>query len=229
MSTMKILSLLILLTLVIAATVHGDGIPVAPDFKGVTVETFTIALNKEQVAQVERLRKVTLTNTQMAPIWAIYTKIPSTIEVVSSRWDSCTCEFDMYAIWCRPGEIEIPRYQIASKKELDAYKDAHPAPEDEPEEAPDTNRYDVRQFILDSAGKIYRDGKELPESEIQASIEVLYERRKQIDRLHCRIRLDIPPPIDDSTDTRIRALVDRVKSRCDGRNISFWAVGLSAE
>lgn len=218
-----------LLLLAATTAAHGDGIPVAPDRKSVTVESFTIRLDEDQVKQVERQRKLTLTEAQRAPLVAIYDKIPPTIEVVSSRWDSCTCFFGIYAIWCSPREVQIPRYSVLSQKDEDEYRAQYPDEAAAMEEAPDPDRFDSRNFILDSAGKIFASGKEVQESEILASIEFLYERRTENNLLRCSVVLDTPPPIDEATDARIRELAKRIKSHCDTRVIGFWAAGIGNE
>lgn len=218
-----------LLLLAATTATHGDGIPVAPDRKSVTVESFTIPLDEDQVKQVERLRIVTLSKEQLAPLVAIYDKVPPTIEVVSSRYDDCTCHLEVYGIWCRPGEIEVPKDRIAYKKYLDDYRAANPAQEEGTEHATAHEQYEFVGLTLDSAGTIYRDGKTVEESEVMALIDAMYERRKQNDRLDCSVVLDTPPPIDEATDARIRELAKRIKTHCDARVIGFWAAGIGNE
>jgi len=218
-----------LLLLAATTATYGDGIPVAPDRKSVMVESFTIKLDVDQVKQVERQRKLTLTEAQRAPLVAIYNEVPPTIEVVSSRWDSCTCFFGVYAIWCVPGEVQIPRYSVLSQKDDDDYKAQYPDEAAAMEENPDPDRFDARDFVLDSAGRIFDAGKEVQESELLATIEFLYERRTENSRLRCSVVLDTPPPIDEATDSRIRAIAKRIKDRCDARAIGFWAAGIVAE
>lgn len=210
-----------------AASVHGDGIPVARDFKSVTVESFTIQLNADQVKQVERLRKVTLTDAQSVPLLAIYDKCPRTIEVVSSRYGSCTCDFGLYAIWCRPGEIKIPHDSVASQKDQDEYDVESPTEEEKVD--PDSTRYEGESLIQDSEGNTYIDGKEIKEADILALIDAMYERQKQNDHLECYLNLDVPPPMNAATDTRVRELVKRLEAHCEKRSVNFWAEAFSVE
>lgn len=216
--------------LVITATAaNGDGIPVAPDCKSVTVESVTIRLNKDQIAQVEQRRKVTLTKDQLAPLSAIYDKAPQTIEVVSSRYDSCTCGMEIYGIWCRPGEIEIPKHSLEYKKESDEYETQNRTHEEGSADEPHSVNYKSERLMLDAEGNLYRDGEAIEEREVLALVDAMYERRKQNARLKCWISLDTPPPIDDATDSKIRDLAKRIESYCDTRGIGFWASGISAE
>jgi hypothetical protein len=214
--------------LVITATAaNGDGIPVAPDRKSVTVETFTIPLSEGQMAQVEQRREVTLTKDQLAPLRVIYEKIPTTIEVVSSRYDSCTCDMVIYGIWCRPGEIEIPKHSLECRKESDEYEAKNPTPEEGIDDKSHSVNYESEGLMLDAVGTLYRDGKVIKESEVLALVDAMYERRKQNNLLNAWLTLDAPPPINDATDSKIRELAIRIASHCDARGIGFWAAGIS--
>lgn len=212
-----------------ALLAHGDAIPVTPDRKNVTVECFTITLDSAQVKEVEQRRKLTLTEEQMAPLWNLYDQAPKTIDVVSSQYDSCDCGMGIYGIWCRPGEVKIPLESVAEE-----IKKASPEVEnaDSPSTeaaSPGAPSHDSTRIILDSAGRIYRDGVERQEADILALIDTLSDRQKKDDWLSFWITLDVPPPIDDATDTRIRELAARIEARCKAQSVGFWALGLSAD
>lgn len=217
----------LLLSSSLVSLAHGDGISVTPDRKGVTFESFTVLLNKEQREQVERQRRVTLTIKQMAPIWAIYNNVSPSMDVLSSRYDSCTCDMGIYAIWCRPGQIEIPRHAIDSQKEKDDDERRYRDELEKNDGVPESKQYESEEFILDFEGRIYRDGKKLQESEALAVIEAMHEKRKKNEHLECYVSLDTPPPSDEATDTRVRELAGLLGAYCEKRNISFWALGIS--
>lgn len=215
--------------LLVAGPVHSEAIPVTPDRKDVTVDSFTIPLNEAQVKQVEQLRTLTLTGEQMAPLWAMYDKTPQTIDVVSSQYDSCTCGMGVYGIWCRPGEIKIPWGSVEAEIVKDTRGAENPDLEEDTEQEPNSNNHESTRVILDSAGKTYLDGKERREADVLALIDALCDRQKQNDWLSFWITLDVPPPIDDATDARIRELAKRIEARCKERNIGFWGLGISAD
>ncbi len=205
----------------------GEAIPVAPDRKSVTVDSFTITLNEAQVKQVDQRRKLTLTEEQMSPLWAICDTTPQTIDVVSSQYDSCTCGMGVYAIWCRPGQVEIPWSSLEAELNQEAADAEQPAAEAKPE--PDPGAQESTRVIVDAAGKLYLDGKERQESDVLALIDTLHERQKENDWISWWITLDIPPPIDEATDTRIRDLAARIEAHCKARDVGFWGLGISAD
>jgi hypothetical protein len=213
--------------LLVAMPALGDGIPVAPDRKSVTVESYTVSLNADQRKEVEQRRKLTLTAAQMTPLWALYDRAPQTIDVVSSQYDSCDCGMGIYAIWCRPGQVEIPWSSVEAELNKDATFSKPPEDDTKPET--DANAHESTRVILDSAGNIYLDGKERQESDVLALIDTLHERQKENDWVSWWITLDVPPPIDEATDTRIRELAARIEARCKEREVGFWGLGISAD
>jgi hypothetical protein len=224
-----VLYLVLSLFFILSPPAHGDGIPVSADLRNVTMDCFAIHLNEAQVKQVERHRKITLTREQFAPLLAIYDRVPQTINVVSSRWDSCTCGFGVYAIWCRPGEVSIPRYSVLSQKDEDEYIAENPTQTEESETGANEEEFESKELILDSAGKMYLDGREIQEREVLALADAMHERKSEVGRLKCYLYLDPPPPIDEATDAKIRELSDHIEAYCKERRISYWATGFSAD
>jgi hypothetical protein len=207
---------------------YADGIPVSRDLKSVTQDHYTIVLTASQVPEVERLRTITMTDEQLRPLHAVYEKFPRTVEVVSSRWDSCTCGMGAYAIWCRPGEVYIPWYSAETQEAQDEYDAANPA-----EEEPDAANGDGRVFIefgikIDSQGLMYLDGKAVFEEKLMELVEEAVVDPNSTPPTECFVYLDIPPPIDDETDARIRELSERIGVFCKERRVNFWALGISS-
>lgn len=232
---MKVVDRVICLSLLIGATLpaFGDGIAVSEDRKHVTGQHTTIRLEGKQIDQVERLREVELTGKQIQSLQSIYPRanIPHKLEVLSSRYDSCTCGMGVYAIWCRPGEIDVPHSSLEAQKFLEAYEKEHPSSkaEDDWDAAGRKEEYIVKQLILDSRGRMYLDGKDVQETELLAMIDEMHQRRAKSSRVWCSITLDVPPPIDKETDERIFQLSDRIEAYCHERRVDFWALGISRE
>lgn len=205
--------------------VGADGIPVSQDRKSLSVEQITIRLTPAQVRQVERRRELSLTAEQRGPLHARFGKLPATLPAVSSRYDSCTCDMPLYAVWCRLGEVEIPIDCLADFKELTAQANA---PEEEEQNSPSDN-FECLNLILDSAGQYYREGKAMDITDIEAEIEAMYQRQKLNEQLSCSVFLDTPPPMDEATDDRIHEVVDAVAALCRTRFITMWAPGYGGE
>lgn len=210
-----------------AMPARGESIPVAPDRKSVTVDSYTVPLNDDQRKDVEQRRKLTLTDEQMAPLFALSDAVPRTIDVYSSRYDSCDCGLGIYAIWCRPGQVEIPWSSVLAELDKKANDTVQPDADATPE--PDPGAHESTRVIIDAAGKLYLDGKERQEADVMTLIDTLHERQKENDWVSWWITLDVPPPIDDTTDSRIRELAARIEARCKERSVGFWALGLSAD
>lgn len=212
-----------------ALLAHGDAIPVTPDRKNVTVECLTFTLDQDQVKEVEQRRKLTLTDDQMAPLWNLYDQAPRTIDVVSSQYDSCTCGMGIYGIWCRPGEVKIPLESVAEEMKKATPEDNSAEARESEIPGPGAPGHDSTRVILDAAGRSYLDGVEQKEADILTLIDTLSERQKKDDWLSLWITLDVPPPQDEATDTRIRELAARIEAHCKTRGVGFWALGLSAD
>ena len=220
-------NIIIFVILSATATTPSDEIPVAPDRKSVTVDSYTVPLNDDQRKEVEQRRRLTLTDEQMAPLLALYDAVPRTIDVYSSRYDSCDCGLGIYAIWCRPGQVEIPWSSVLAELDRKANDAVQPDADATPE--PDPGAHETTRVIIDAAGKLYLDGKERQEADVMALIDTLHERQKEDDWVSWWITLDVPPPIDDNTDSRIRELAARIEAHCKERSVGFWALGLSAD
>ena len=202
--------------------VRADGIPVAQDRKRLSVESVTLTLTTDQMRQVERHREVTLTEEQRAPLRVRFGKLPATLPAVSSRYNSCTCEMPLYAVWCRPGEVDLPVHCLADFKELAAQPDES-LEEEETDATSDT--FECLSIILDQAGLYYRDGKATSIEEIASEVEAMYQRRKKNEKLHCSVFLDTPPPINEFSDGAVREAVDVVNALFEKRYVALWAPG----
>jgi hypothetical protein len=86
----------------------ADGLPVSADKHHITVEHTVIKLTGTQRLEVERLRRLTLTQGQYAKLRTLSAFIPRTLRVLSSRHEDCTCGEGAIAVWCRSGEVDVP-------------------------------------------------------------------------------------------------------------------------
>jgi hypothetical protein len=212
------------LLLVIPSICFSDGIQVTKDLKNVPGEHTTIKLSQKQMEDVEQRRTVELTTEQLNYLRKIYEKIPKKLTVLSSRWDSCTCGMGIYAIWCRPGEIDIPYSAVEQQKRMD-----EPSYKKDAEEDYETNTRTGETIILDSQGQMFIEGKIITEKKMYAHIDGLSQKQTREKTIHQSVYLDIPPPINSEVDKAIKELVERLEKYSQNKGMNFWALGLSYE
>lgn len=226
-----LLVLLFLMLLCSPSPSYPDGIYVTKDLKHALGAHTTLSLSKKQARDVEQNRTVTLSDNQVMRLRDIYDKIPRRLTVLSSRWDSCTCGFGLYAIWCRPGEIDIPHSRIEAQKESEDYLKSHPgdrASEEENSDDSDT-RYISEKVVLDAKAEMFIAGKFVTEKRMYKLIERLATKQVKASHVYRSLSLDIPPPINDKVDQKIKELVDRLEQFCKKKGVDFWAMGLSRD
>jgi hypothetical protein len=210
---------------------YSDGIYVTKDLKHVFGPHITMNLSKQQTQDVEQKRTVELSDDQLMLLREIYDKIPKKLPVLSSRWDSCTCDLGVYAIWCRPGEIDIPHSSIQAQKELDEYIESNPAENAKADNDSDAgdSQHVGESIILDSKADMFIAGRLVTEREVYRVIDKLSTKQVKASRVYRSLFLDLPPPIDNIVDQRIEELVDRLEQYSKKKGVEFWALGLSYE
>lgn len=225
-----LLVLLSLTLLCIPSLSYPDGIYVTKDLKHVLGTHTILSLSKRQVRDVEQKRKVTLSDNQLMRLGEMYDKIPRMLTVLSSRWDSCTCGLGLYAIWCRPGEIDIPHSGIQAQKESDEYMKSHPERAHEEQNSNDSDTQFVSEkVVLDSKAEMFIAGKLITEKSMHKLIDRLATKQVKASHVYRSLFLDIPPPINDKVDQKIKELVDRLEQFCKNKGVDFWAMGLSRD
>ena len=211
----------------------ADGIYVTKDLKHVDGDHTVIRLDKKQINDVERLRDVVLTEEQIKPLKAIYENVPHKLPVLSSRWDSCTCGFGVYAIWCRVGEIDIPHSSLEIQKMLDEHYEKNPPSKTKATKSTvkESSKYVAigKSLILDSQGNMYLDGKEIIEDELLSMVDDISKQDVPGKEVTRYIYLDIPPPINKAIDEKIFNLTERIEAHCVQRNVHFRALGITYE
>lgn len=237
----RVVALVIVLEMIVAAPVFADEIRVSEDLKHATGDHTVIVLNEEQIKDVERTRQVVLTDEQLKPLKAIYEKTPNKLEVLSSRWELCTCGVEFYGIWCRVGELDVTHSYLKSMKESDEYRKKNPPQEIEKvdsdldggdEQASDyweeEGYLDVgRHIILDSRGDMYLDGKRISEEQLRAEIDEVRAIEAPDKEVSYFISFDTPPPISEDIDKRIHNLIDRVNAYCKEKDVGVGAYASS--
>lgn len=101
-------SVLIVLVGGIAAVSHADGIPVDRDTGKITVPYTEVALDADQIEELDCLGTVTLTKSQWANLRKVAPHVPKRIEtVVPLDYDDCTCDIGYYCIATTPGRVAV--------------------------------------------------------------------------------------------------------------------------
>jgi len=220
--------LLSLMLLWIPARSYSDGIYVTEDRKHALGEHTTLKLTKSQIRDVEQRRTVILNESQLKQLRKLYGNMPKKLEVLSSRWDDCTCGMGIYAIWCRPGEIDIPHSRIEANREADAYTKEHPneVPDADWDADDSSGQSKTERVIIDSKAAMFIGGKLISEKLMYERIDRLVATQAQTSSVSPAIFLDVPPPIDEKADQKIKTLIDRLEQYCRSKGVDFYAMGM---
>jgi hypothetical protein len=219
--------IIIKLTLLLfSSNIFADGIPVSEDRKNLIVENITISLSPKQIDSVEKRRHVILTGSQLKRLREKYSKIPNKLSVLSSRYNDCTCDMGVYAVWTRPGKIQIPFGSIDAQKEMDSELQ-----EDEKRDTKEESSSDElhKRIIFDSKGQMYIKGSLVTETMVKSIIDDLAQKASKA-KDTASIMFDTPPPINNTIDNKIMALSSRLEEYAKhNNNIICSAYGLSDE
>ena len=222
----KSLTCLLTIFLYCRCSAVADGISVTQDRKHLTVPHTVLKLNEKQRNDVERLRTITLTRKQRAELEKLCPDIPKKFEVLSSRYDDCTCMMADYAIWCRIGEVDVPHGALASRaqmKEMQAQMAEFNEDSDE-DKSQGMADFVYETVIIDSNGKMFLNGKPLDQSGIE---NLLLDMKKK--GLRSTLCFDVPPPIDEASEQRIRQLVEQTGKLAEREGVDFFAIGLERD
>ncbi len=224
--------LLFAATIMATTTALADGISVTEDLKHARGEHTVIVLDSAQIRDVERLREVVLSDEQLRLLRAVYEKTPRKLVVLSSRWNDCTCGIGVFGIWCRVGELDVPHSRLRAQEYWDKYLE-----ENRQESERNDSRFDEddnwasvgKAIILDSQGDMYLDGKWISEGELRRLIDEISSSEVHAKRVSRYIYFDLPPPISEAVDKRIRELLQRTNTYCKTKQVELSAVGMELD
>lgn len=195
----------------------ADGIYVTKDKRHAAGDHIVIKLTNDQVIDVEANRNLILTEEQHLVLTKMNLKFPRKLEILSSRWDDCTCGIAAYAIWCRVGEVDIPTHVIRHFDNAEV--------NDENEE----NGTKVLKAIMDSKGKMFVNGKMQTKKEIEALAVSLEKTFTSAQKMQTYITVDTPPPISEEVDHEIFKTLRELESFAMHNNVSFYAIGYHSQ
>ncbi len=173
----------------------------------------TLQLTGTQKLEVERTRIVTLTDSQLQTLRQIGESCPGQLEVLTSRYDSCSCGMEAIAVWFAPGRLEVPHRFIPTP----AFRDG-----------PDPS-IPFSGLVIDPDGVLWLFGKPLPlkkETEAMISVAEIHRQRFQIptDRPgYCHI--ETPPEGAIRNRKAIEITLRRVKAKAKNLPLMFSAPG----
>ena len=208
------------------ATTHADGIRVTKDLKHVDGPHTVIKLTKEQILAVERKRTVLLTAKQLKPLQSLYNKLPRKWAILTSRWDDCTCGIELFAVWCRTGELDVLHDRVMAEKfiqkaNLDTDKDSHPSNSASNSEEMSGPKFISENIIIDSKGDMFLNGSRISEQKLRKTIDKMADV-KDVERY---ISFDPPPPISDEIDARILQTLTQFAEYAANKNVNLSAIG----
>jgi hypothetical protein len=155
---------LLLLLLVSWVVLNADGLKFNESRTHLAESYTTLHLTDSQKRQIERSRVVTLTNPQWKSLRQIGNVCPKQLQVLTSRFEDCTCGMAAIAVWFVPGELEVPHSHLPRSKTMDWSDPSIP----------------FYGLVIDPDGSLWLKGKSLPRSkEATAMVSIANRYRKE--------------------------------------------------
>ena len=153
----------LLLLLFLSSLLNADGLSFNKTRTHLFGKYSTLLLTNSQKFEVERTRTVTLTDSQFNALRKIGESCPRQLEVLTSRYDSCTCGMQAFAVWLAPGRLEVPHRFIPTPEFLDG-----PDPQ-----------VPFQGLVIDPDGALWLYGKPLPRNEETRALLSISEANRQ--------------------------------------------------
>jgi len=109
----------ILIPLVMFTSLWADGLQFNKAHDHLAEASTVLSLTPDQKKQVERTRLVTLTDAQWKTLKQLGAACPKQLQVLTSRYDDCTCQLDSLAVWFTTGRIEVPHKYLPASSTTD--------------------------------------------------------------------------------------------------------------
>ncbi|WP_257307550.1 hypothetical protein [Geothrix campi] len=173
----------------------------------------TIQLSGTQRRQVERTRTLTLTNTQLDELRHIGAACPKILQILTSRYDSCTCGMAAIAVWFKPGELEVPHSYIPTSVFSDGADPWNP----------------FEGLVIDPDGMLWLFGRSLPrnkESEAMLSMAERYRKQWEMPAGEPGLcHIDTPPAAAIRNKVAIEQTIRRLQAKAKSLPIVLSAPG----
>lgn len=102
-------------SLLVTQAIQADGLPFDPGRTHLLGKTVVLKLSAEQEREVARRRTLTLSRPQLQTLRKEAGACPPRLQVLTNRYDDCTCGMSSLAVWFRPGEVEVPVFLLPKR------------------------------------------------------------------------------------------------------------------
>lgn len=208
--------------LLAASSSFADGLPFNQDKTHIFGKVEVLKLTPSQQVEVSRLRVLTLTKSQWVGLQKQAKACPRVLQVLTNRYDDCSCGMSSIAVWFRPGEVEVPvgflPNEPMTKEEMADFGVEVPTP---------------REILIDEKVQIWVKGKKVSEQGLQM---ILLKWKSLPTKVHTRneagalfIYIDTPPVMVGESETHLGELVSRIRSFTTSQKIDLFVSGFRAE
>lgn len=200
----------------------ADGLPFNQEKTHILGEVEVLILTPAQQVEVSRTRVLTLTKPQRARLQKLAKECPASLQVLTNRYDDCSCGMSSIAVWFRPGEVEIPVKFLPtkpmSKEEMADFGITDPTPP---------------EILIDEQLRIWVKGQMVSEEGLQKTLlkwkGVPPPTHPRNDVGEFSVYIDTPPVMAGEPEARISSLVDRIRSFTTKQNIDLFVSGFRTE
>jgi hypothetical protein len=195
-----------------------DGLPYNTEKTHLIGKIEVVKLTTEQQIEVSRRRILTLTKPQWSHLKKLAKECPRTMQVLTNRYDDCTCGMGSVAVWFKPGEVEIPVNYLPNAPMTEEEK------ADFGDDTPTTP-----EILIDEHLMIWVKGSMVSESRLK---KLLLAWKGESPKVHRRneqgllsVYIDAPPVMEEKQETKLSWLATRLHSFCKENEISLFISG----
>lgn len=200
----------------------ADGLPFNQEKTHILGEVEILRLTPAQQVEVSRTRVLTLTKAQRARLRKVAKGCPASLQVLTNRYDDCSCGMSSIAVWFRPGEVEIPVLFLPTnpitKEEMADFGIADPTPP---------------EILIDERLRIWVRGQLVSEQGLQKTLLAWKSApppaHSQNEAGELSISIDTPPVMVGEPEARLADLIGRIRSFTTKQNIDLFVSGFRTE
>jgi hypothetical protein len=184
------------------------------------VEVVVLKLTPRQQAQVSRTHVLTLTRAQRAKLLRRAKGCPNDLQVLTNRYDDCTCGMSAIAVWIKPGEVEVPMIFLPT---------APLTPEELEEAGGPASPVDL---AVDETLQLWIQGRAATMAEFQAVLlrwrKDLTDPKRRNEEGQLVVYLATPPVLPQGKEARLKQLIAQIRAFTERNRIDLFVSGFRA-
>lgn len=203
------------------SALRADGLPFNKDRSGLEAHVVNLKLTPKQQIQVSRTRVLTLTKTQRERLLRQAKGCPTELQVLTNRYDDCTCQMASIAVWFKPGEVVVPvSYLPDAPMSKEALEDVGgpAAPVD---------------LVIDENLCLWVQGRAATEQGLKSVLlrwqRDPSEKKRLNEEGRLWIYLDTPPMTDVVNEAQLKRMISRIRAFTSEHQIDLFVSGFRAE